>query len=271
MITRSFFLTSLLSLCIAAPLVAVGCAAPDDDADPAAPDAEEQVAETQDELTSAASQLVGSYWTHSAANGGFARVELKSNGKYTAQVDPAGAIVCITSPCLLPESGTWNATKKAGGGFRLRVRPTGKSSRWYDATKTGGGAPTLKLSRAGVTQTLNKLGSNQCLDSADCKTTEECGPKLCLMWCAVDDPFCCGPSTCQPKAPPPPPPPPPPACWGAWLDENGLCRTPSDGVYPASCCAGLSTPCGPNTCGAGKVCCNPLSGICTNPGDVCAQ
>lgn len=26
------------------------------------------------------------------------------------------------------------------------------------------------------------------------------------------------------------------ACWGAWLDQNGLCRTPSDGVYPADCC-----------------------------------
>jgi hypothetical protein len=27
-------------------------------------------------------------------------------------------------------------------------------------------------------------------------------------------------------------------CWGAWLDQNGNCRTPSDGVYPAKCCEG---------------------------------
>ena len=63
-------------------------------------------------------------------------------------------------------------------------------------------------------------------------------------------------------------PPPPPACWGAWLDENGLCRTPADGVYPADCCAGPK--CGASQCAAGDVCCNSLSGICTKPGEVCA-
>lgn len=26
------------------------------------------------------------------------------------------------------------------------------------------------------------------------------------------------------------------ACWGAWIDQNGTCRTPADGVYPDSCC-----------------------------------
>jgi hypothetical protein len=26
-------------------------------------------------------------------------------------------------------------------------------------------------------------------------------------------------------------------CWGAWLDQYGNCRTPSDGVYPDACCA----------------------------------
>jgi hypothetical protein len=25
-------------------------------------------------------------------------------------------------------------------------------------------------------------------------------------------------------------------CWGAWVDENGLCRAPNDGVYPQECC-----------------------------------
>jgi hypothetical protein len=316
--SRSLFLTSLLSLCIAAPLagvLAVGCAAPTDSQDES--QSEEQVAETQDELTAGASQLVGSYWTHSPANGGFARLELKSNGHYTASVDPAGKIVCVTSPCLLPESGTWNASKKVGGGFRLRIRAAGQASRWYDASKTSGASATLQLSRNGVSETLAKLGANACLDNADCKSNEDCGPRYCLMYCAVNDPFCCGPSTCQPKAPPPPPakqcggfagipcganeecvddptdscdpknggaecggicqpkapppPPPPPACSGAWLDQNGTCRTPADGVYPASCCAGQSTPCGPSTCGVGKVCCNPLAGICTNPGEFCIQ
>ncbi|MGC9042390.1 MAG: hypothetical protein ACP5KG_00895 [Myxococcota bacterium] len=35
-------------------------------------------------------------------------------------------------------------------------------------------------------------------------------------------------------------------CWGAWLDENGVCRSPSDGVYPAECCA--------IDCGGGGIC-----------------
>jgi hypothetical protein len=306
---RSIFVTSLLSLCLAAPLaggLAVGCAAPIDSQDAS----EEQVAETQDELTAAASQLVGSYWTHSAVGGGFARLDLKANGHFTAQSDGGGKIVCVASPCLLPESGTWNASKKAGGGFRVRIRPTGQASRWYDATLKAG---SLSLVHGSVTETLAKLAPNACLDNADCASTQECGPKLCLMYCAFGDPFCCGPSTCQPKAPAvkqcggfagigcaaneecvddptdscdpkhggadcggicqpkAPPPPPPSSCSGAWLDQNGACRTPADGVYPASCCAGLSTPCGPTSCGVGKVCCNPLAGICTNPGELCIQ
>lgn len=263
---RSTFLSSLLSLCVAAPFVIAGCAAPTDEDGPEA--SEEDVAETQDELTTAGAQLVGSYWTHAPKFGGFARLELKANGKYTASVDAAGKAVCIASPCLLPESGTWNAAKKAGGGLRLRVRAAGKASRWYDATRTGGAAGSLKLARGGVVETLDVLGASECLDDADCKTGQECGPKVCLMWCAAGDPFCCGTSTCQPKSPPSPP---PAACFGAWLDQFGGCRAPNDGAYPASCCAGLSTPCGANSCGVGKVCCNPLAGICTNPGEFCTQ
>lgn len=268
---RSAFITSLLSLCLAAPVMAAGCAAPTAADESAASD--DQVAETQDELTAAGAQLVGAYWTHAPAFGGFARLTLSANGKYTASVDAGGTAVCITSPCVLPESGTWNATKKAGGGYRLRIRPTGGSSRWYGAAKsTAAGGVTLKLTHGAgagaVEETLYALDANACLDDADCKATEECGPKLCLMYCAVDDPFCCGPSTCRPKAPPPPP---PSACAGAWLDQFGGCRAPNDGGYPDSCCAALSTPCGASSCGVGKVCCNELAGICTNPGEVCIQ
>lgn len=260
--TRSSFFTSLLALAalaVAAPLAAAGCAAPTDE------ESEEQLAESEEAISAAASQLVGGYWTRNPAFGGFARLTLKADGKYTASVDPAGTALCVTSPCVLPESGTWNATKKAGGGFRLRIRAAGAASRYYVAAKSG---DSLTLTRAGKTETLRALGTNACLDDADCSTGQECGPKVCLMYCHVDDPFCCGPSTCRPKAPPPPP---PPACWGAWLDENGTCRTPADGVYPASCCDDLpkGEPCGPTTCGAGTVCCNPLAGICTKPGMFC--
>lgn len=252
---RSIAFSSLFALSFAVPVFAIGCAAPTDDG----VDSEEQVAETQDELTAAASQLVGSYYTHAPGFGGFARLELKTNGKYIGQVDGAGKIVCITSPCVLPESGTWNASKRAGG-YRLRVTPAGKATRYYETSKAG---QTLTLNRSGITTTLSKLAANECLDSADCKATEECQPKACLMYCAAGDPFCCGTSTCQPKATE--------ACFGAWLDQFGGCRGAADQGLPASCCADLSAPCGTTRCGVGKVCCNSLEGLCTNPGEVCIQ
>lgn len=251
---RSLILASLLSLCIVAPL---GCSV-----ETASEEEDESVAETQEELTSVAKSLVGSYYTHNAAFSGFARLTLDKNGKYSASVDAGGKALCVTSPCLLSEKGTWNAVKSFGK-IRLRIRPFGETSRWYDAAKS---TTALKLTRFGKTETLNAMSAGQCLDDSDCGASEECGQKVCLMWCEVNDPFCCGPSTCEPKAPPPPP---PPSCWGAWLDQNGLCRTPSDGVYPDSCCAGPK--CGNAQCGAGEVCCNPLAGICTKPGEVCAQ
>src|SRR5262249_30485626 len=50
-------------------------------------------------------------------------------------------------------------------------------------------------------QTLNVLSHGQCLQDSDCGGDEECAPRACLMFCAADDPFCCGPSVCQPTAP----------------------------------------------------------------------
>lgn len=255
MSARSILLTSLLFACLAAPLAA-GCAAPSSDDE----DANAEVG--QDDLTSAAKQLVGTYYSHAPGAGGFAKLKLGADGRFTAEVESNGKIACVTSPCLAPESGRWSATTSAGG-YRLRITPSGGGTHVYQATKT---AADLVLVRAGRTQTLHVLGANACLDTSDCSAAEECGPKYCLMYCALGDPFCCGPSTCQPK----PPPPPPDSCWGAWLDEHGNCRSPSDGGYPLDCCAGQSTSCGDAKCGPGTACCNPLAGICTKPDEACA-
>lgn len=318
MSSRSIFLTSLLSLCIAGTAAVTGCAAPTaDEAD------EDAVAESSDELSAAAQQLVGKYYSHAAGPGQYARLTLNANGTYTSSIDITDVAMCITAPCVAPQEGKWNAAK-SGGKLRLRLRANGESSgRWYDASKSNA---ELKLTRLGKTQTLYTLGKNACLDDKDCSTSEECGPKFCLMWCAVNDPFCCGPSTCQPKQPVQP------ACcdpatkpangiegvWccgdGSWQYDIGsgnqsmscgshggagsVCAPkqcggfagipcganeeciddPTDSCDPknggADCggiCVAKSTPCGPSTCGAGEVCCNPLSGICTKPGEVCAM
>lgn len=261
MIRSTSFATALFSLCLLAPMGCAVTSSSDDGAN------EEQVDESQAELTSSATTLVGHYYTHQSASLGIGRLTLEKNGTYSAQVESTTAI-CITSPCLVPETGTWNATKKAGsaGTLRLRLRAKGQASRYYDATLKAA-THELTLVRAGQTETLYALDPNQCLDDADCGQSEVCGPKLCLMYCQVNDPFCCGPSTCQPK---PPPPPPPSSCQGAWLDQNGLCRTPADGVYPPSCCE-HGPQCGDVECAFGDVCCNPLSSICTKPGMFCAM
>ena len=249
------FLFSLLSLALLAP---IGCSAS------SLEDATEETGASQDELSTVAQGLVGRWYDAGVSFAGIGRLELKANGTYVAQIEAGGRAMCIASPCLLPESGTWNASKSANGTLRLRLRAAGEPSRFYIVKQ----APNaLTITRNGTSQTLTALGANACLDDSDCSANDVCGPKVCLMYCAVGDPFCCGPSTCQPKAPPPPP---PPACFGAWLDENGLCRTPADGVYPPSCCEAKGEPCGDVTCAVGDVCCNPLASICTAPGMVCA-
>jgi hypothetical protein len=224
MISRASLFTSLLSLSLLAPL---GCAVT------AAETPTDDVAATQDEITlAAASALAGNYYRQAAGISGFARLELRADGTYAAQIDLSAVALCANYPCLAPESGRWSASPKAGGGHRLRLRPTGEAARFYDAART---SSALVLSRGGVTETLIALDPDQCLDDADCGAGQTCGEKVCLMWCEVDDPFCCGPSVCEPAPPPP------------------------------------TTDCGPVQCGAGEVCCNPLDGICTPPGWVCTQ
>ena len=277
----SILFTSLFALSLLAP---VGCAVQD-----ASDDASEETATDSEELSASAKKLVGKYYSHAPIFGGFGRLELKSNGKYTAQVDPAGTAVCITSPCLLPEIGTWKATKRPNGTFRLSIKTPGHAARVYEASKFDASidwTTGITLTRNGKTETLNTLAANACIDNADCTAAEECGPKFCLMYCLVNDPSCCGPSTCQPKTPPPPPPAsccdpsskPPPGIEGTWCCGDGSWQYDiGSGNEAMSCgshgvsgtvCAGEQ--CGTSTCGAGTTCCNPLAGICTPPGMACA-
>ena len=178
MIARCLAIASLLSLFVAAPVVAVGCAAP------ASSDAQSPGAgESQADLTAASSELTGSYAAEHAANGGFAEIDLLAGGHFTAKVDPNGTIACFAAPCVLPESGTWSATHHAGG-YRLHINPAGAASRIYDATKTGGpSSVVLTLSLDGVTQTL-QAASTPAAKSCGGFTGTPCGAgETC-----IDDP-----------------------------------------------------------------------------------
>jgi Cys-rich repeat protein len=71
------------------------------------------------------------------------------------------------------------------------------------------------------------LDEEQCLSTDGCEATYI--DVYCPMNCAADEANCaCEPvfGGCVDAG----------SCWGAWVDQNGVCRTPSDGVYPAECC-----------------------------------
>jgi hypothetical protein len=191
--TRSALVSTLFSLCLLAP---VGCA-PDRDRE-TSEGAGEDVGETHDALSSVARSIVGKYYDESVPSGGIARLTLASSGKYTAHFEAGGAAFCITAPCLLPESGTWSA-RSTDTGMRLRLAANGSGSgaRSFDVRMTGGQLVVSVIGRD--PQKLTTLDANQCLDDADCTAAEECAPRLCLMFCAAGDPFCCGPSTCTSK------------------------------------------------------------------------
>jgi hypothetical protein len=275
---RSIFLTSLFSLALLAP---IGCAVT-----PESEEASEETATDAEELSAAAHQLVGNYVNKAPGFGGFGRLQLKSDGKYTAKVDPAGTALCVTSPCLIPESGKWNATKRANGTYRLSVKPEGGQTRYYETSKFDASidfTSGIIVKRNGKTETLNKLAQNACYEDADCKSNQECAPRMCLMWCEVNDLYCCGTSTCKAKTPPQPT-----CCDPATKPNGGIegvhCCTDGSWQYDIgngngamSCsqhgglgnvCGGQQ--CGPTTCAAGTTCCNPLSGICVAPGMACA-
>jgi len=68
-----------------------------------------------------------------------------------------------------------------------------------------------------------------CIESPECEPVYEELP--CYFDCAVDDVDCACEEVafvgCQTGGD---------ECFGAWIDQNGLCRAPNDGVYPAHCC-----------------------------------
>jgi|GEM_PF-6332524 len=229
-----FFVSSLATLCLAAPLSTLACGG----TTVALGAPEDSVGETEGELTAASSQLAGSYFTAKPTTAGFVRLTLAEDGTYTAELD-APAVACIQAPCVVLENGTWRATKK-GPALRLHLRASGAAVRTYGATKTTAG---LELTRDGVVERLRALPADACIRDSECASGQRCtaAPACLAALCAEEDPYCCGFSTCQPaSAPPTDPPAPKPECWGAWLDQFGGCRAPNDGAYPAICCEHLA-------------------------------
>lgn len=184
--SRSALLVTLFSLPLLGPL---GCALSE---------GSDEAASASAVVANAPSSLAGKYFDHAVPAGGIARLSLDADGTYTAEVEANGAVFCVRAPCLLPESGSWTAVRTARG-TSLRLDPNDASGRAYDVQQLTG---HLELSTAGrKTQQLIALADNQCLDDADCDAAQslECAPKICMMFCASTDPFCCGPSTCRVK------------------------------------------------------------------------
>ncbi len=55
------------------------------------------------------------------------------------------------------------------------------------------------------------------------------------------------------------------ACWGAWTDETGTCRSANDGTLPSECCTGACNS--DYECGPGASC---WDGLCVPPPQTCS-
>lgn len=268
----SFFAFASLSALVLSASALSGCST---DAD--APASDDSTEASEEALTTAASKLAGDYERKTSpatpadlTPGAFLSLSLHADGTFVATLQGASAVTVGGSAPVYGESGTWSATR-SGAATRLRLKPASQAVRVYKAGLRGA---DLRLARGGVTEVLSKVETPvTCTTDSDCGPGSVCPDAVCLMYCEVNDPDCCGKRTCVPATPPAPPTDP---CWGAWLDQSGLCRAPNDGALPASCCGGptpppAGEPCGTNTCGAGETCCNPLAGICTKPGFFCTM
>lgn len=137
------------------------------------------------------------------------------------------------------------------GGWRPDGGPLPDASRPRDGGDLDGG---------GACQGPNPQGcsSTGCPAGQQCLPTDRCIPSACGCdpatggWICTTD---CNGGLCAPVGDGGT------ACWGAWLDSNGVCRTPSDGVYPAECCA--------RDAGAGGQFCGGIAGIPCPPGFMC--
>ncbi|HSO38206.1 MAG TPA: hypothetical protein VLT33_37015 [Labilithrix sp.] len=166
----------LLASLAASGLAIAGCAA-----DTTAADAEAEDSDvSQDELTSRASQFVGTFDWKGADSVDFVelqQVNLKSDGTYDAKVDASlinPAVRCIAFPCTLPEAGKWSVTS-SGGKLKIKLDSAGsKPTRSYFA-EINPLSRILTLTRFGKTTKLFFAGST--CANVRCTATTHCEMK----------------------------------------------------------------------------------------------
>ena len=116
---------------------------------------------------------------------------------------------------------------------------------------------------------------DECTANDDCADGEVCMPGYCPFWCHVDDPDCCEPARCEQELHG--------ECGDGSLAiceivvapcPDGLVREVENGCFgecvdPVSCLPPPTEVCGDVVCAPGTECCNPLDGICVEPGMAC--
>jgi hypothetical protein len=225
MLSRTFLASSLVLSALA--FAAVGCSAAQDEA----------VTGGDADLTTSP-DLTGHYRGSAATTPRqYATLALEADGTYAATVDVSDVADCASLPCLSPETGTWSTTISSGV-TRLRLLVGGDAARVYDTTK--GAAGELTLTTGGASQTLVPDTNPACCDPLAEPTGGIEG-----AWCCADgwqydigsgnhEMSCSSHGgkgrVCESPAS---------SCVGAWRDQFGGCRSPNDGTYPESCCAGI--------------------------------
>ncbi|MBI5512375.1 MAG: hypothetical protein HY909_01325 [Deltaproteobacteria bacterium] len=198
---------------------------------------------------------------------------------YFADVDTG--IRCVRAPCpsTARQEGPYSATTRT-----LTLAP--QDARLGVVTPTFGGfqyrfqgTETLILSRSGREVARLHKAVSYCAEADDCHEQSLIVPR-CLGR------FTCQENTCRYVCGRPPP------CAAVLCapgtvcndsDGTARCVSPCDTVRcgfgsrcvvsggTARCVQPGATPCGTSICAVGTVCCNPLRGICTLPGQFCIQ
>ena len=193
----------LASLAITTFALSAGCSS-----DPAATendDDQEDVGVSEAEISALSAQFVGDYEWKAALSGSFVdfkKVNFKSNGTYTAQVDSGLVnpnVMCFAFPCTLAESGTWQAYRSFGR-VKVRVNPYGpKPTRSYFASASSFEG-TIKLQRFGQTTKLFKVANITCAN-VRCASGTHCemqnGSPACIPNLTCATVLCAPNSTCQ--------------------------------------------------------------------------
>lgn len=257
--------------------VVAGCAVDATGTNDPGADDEAMASADESELRSGAQILAGAWAEGSGPVSAIVFTQESAGaGRYRFFADVDTGIRCIVAPC--PSSARIEGSYKA---TTQKVTLTFASSSPY--VKRLAGTHTYSATSRKLTLTKGTLQSKLKKADSYCQEASDCDEQDIIHIQCVGSFSCTSENTCRYSCGVRPPP-----QAGRCMSDNDCtgqneqCSTSrgdcqSSGMLAV--CSGVCEPkpapvlerCGNVTCGAGTVCCNPLAGICTLPGQFCIQ